>query len=111
MNVLREDLQAVMRQWNIHRIRPSAGAVCPAGIPDILYWTPSPPAVDCSTPVSPAMALPPQLQADIRCPSVCADADFGSYMHYLCLFHGWQAPHNTDEALQLYFKLCPLVRD
>jgi len=42
------DLDSVRHQWNTHRIRPSAGARCPAGIPDELFHFPQPPAVNCS---------------------------------------------------------------
>lgn len=111
MNILREDLKAVSRQWNTHCIRPSAGAVCPAGVPDILYFMPSPPAIDCRVNVSDPITLPVQMQSEIQYPSVCVDANLGAYMHYLCQFNGWQAPCTCDEALQLYFKLCPLVRE
>ena len=47
MAEVQKDLDAVRHQWNTHRIRPSVGARCPAGIPDELFFVPPAPAVDC----------------------------------------------------------------
>lgn len=47
LSVVQRELDSVRVQWNTHRIRPSVGARCHAGIPDELYYLPPAPAVDC----------------------------------------------------------------
>lgn len=102
MPVLRKDLDDVVRLWNTHRIRPSNGSVCPAGIPDILFFSPHSPAIDCSIRLSSDFMLPDSLQDQVRQSSVCADADFGYYLQIICNVNVWNSPSTVDEALSLY---------
>jgi hypothetical protein len=107
MDLLQLDLDDVRKQWNIHRIRPSVGSRCPAGIPDELFYLPDPPAVDCL--VRTPMTLPPEVVRMLEAKSTCQDEQFGNYLLYLCAFHHWTVPATVDEALKLYFKLLPLI--
>lgn len=111
MSLIRLDLSQVMYEWNTHQIRPSAGAVCPAGIPDILFLRPMPLAVDCLVHLPPATVMPSDLLSVVQNPSTCSDNTFAEYMEYLCFTNNWSSPDSTDEALQLYFNLRPLVRN
>jgi len=63
MLVIQCHLDEVKRHWNTHRIRPSVGSRCPAGIPDILYHLSSAPAVNCIIQNSPQLPqqIPQQL--------------------------------------------------
>lgn len=107
MSVIREDLDHVREMWNTHRIRPSRGAACPPGIPDELYFVPSPPAVECMLPVS--TVLPLQIQQELLPALDCEDSSFGEYLLYICNFHNWTAPQSADEATTLYYKLLPFI--
>lgn len=40
MALLQEELDTVVKEWNSHRIRQSAHADTPGGVPDILYFMP-----------------------------------------------------------------------
>lgn len=103
MALIQQDLDAVRQQWNTHRIRPSAGASCPAGIPDELFYLPPVSAVDCM--LRNTMQLPIELQQDLEESRSCEDCDRQSYFDYLCRFHGWIAPTNADSAVELYMRL------
>jgi len=103
MAVIQRDLDAVRQQWNTHRIRPSAGARCPAGIPDELFYLPPSSAVDCM--LRDAVQLPVELQHELEEPRACEDCERASYFDYLCRFHNWQAPTDADSAVQLYLQL------
>jgi len=100
-------LMQVVRHWNIHRIRPSTGARCPAGVPDELFYFPVAPAVDC------LMRDIPPLSDDILVslspPTTTADADFGEYLMYVCQQHQWEPPSSVTEAAALYRRLQPFV--
>lgn len=96
MSLFQHDLHHVRRQWNIHRIRPSAGARCPPGIPDELYFLPHPPAFDCLT-VSQA-TLSQQILDQLQEKNVCADQDFFDYLVYICNANGWSLPDCIDDA-------------
>ena len=76
MSILRKDLNEVVRQWNTHRIRPSRGSLCPAGIPDILYLRPRQPAVDCLVHCRGNTVVPVQLLDQVKSSSICVDGDF-----------------------------------
>jgi hypothetical protein len=108
MELLQQDLHEVRRQWNIHRIRPSAGATCPAGVPDQLYFLPSLPAVNCL--VANVNALPYEVHRRLEPKSTCRDQCFHDYLLYLCQLNQWHHPSNADSALALYFKFLPLIR-
>jgi hypothetical protein len=110
MSLLRYDLEQVMWQWNTHRIRPSAGSVCPAGIPEVLYARPVLPAIDCLLRQPPVSSLPGTLLDALEKAYVCIDNELGDYLHYLCTVNNWRPPETIDEGLQLYFRLYPLVQ-
>ena len=107
MEVLRRNLKDVVHQWNTHRIRPSAGARCPPGVPDELFYFPPPVAINCLHQA--ALPLANDIMQSVRSPTVCADTDFGNYLMYVCQHHGWQAPQSATEATALYRNLQQLI--
>jgi len=107
MQVIQRDLDAVRRQWNTHRIRPTAGAACPAGVPDELYYLPHFPATDrLNRNVEP---LPNDVMQQLEQPRTCADADFEDYLQYMCSFHQLSLPSDSESAVQLYHRLLPFM--
>ena len=108
MQVLRNDLAEVAAMWNMHRIRPSNGARCPAGIPDELYFLPPTGAVNCLMPYS-VQDLPPFLTEQICVLSVCENAVYEEYLQDICHRFNWQQPQDIDDCLELFFKLRTLV--
>ena len=107
MALLQRDLDSVRRQWNTHRIRPSAGAVCPPGVPDELYFLPVRPAVDrLITDVQP---LSDDILDLVEVPRTCEDTGFEAYLQYLCDFHQWRLPSDVESAIELYHRLLPLL--
>ena len=108
MRLIQKELDSVRQQWNTHRIRPSAGARCPPGIPDELYYLPPLPATNQLIDIDPV--LPAELLNAVECISrSCADAEFEEYLHYLCRFNNWNMPEDTDSALELYFNLLQAI--
>lgn len=107
MNIIQTDLNAVRHHWNTHRIRPSAGARCPPGVPDELFYIPEPPAVNCL--VTATSQLPQQLTDELEEPRQCDSSDFQAYLDYLCSFHNWQKPTDADTATSVYFSLVALI--
>jgi hypothetical protein len=107
MALIRDDLDTVRQTWNTHRIRPSHGAVCPAGVPDELYFLCRPPAVDCLLPVS--SLLDPEIEMQIQPNRTCEDSVFEAYLSYLCRFRNWNLLQNTDDAMKLYLNLLTLI--
>jgi len=103
MAVVQKDLDAVRQQWNTHRIRPSAGARCLAGIPDELFYLPPSSAVDCM--LRDPVQLHVELQAELEEQQACQDSERESYFDYLCSFHNWHAPTDADSAVALYLRL------
>ena len=108
MSVVQSDLDAIRRHWNTHRIRPSVGSRCPAGIPDILYYLPEPAAEDCA--FHSQVQLPGQLLRELEQPRACEDSSIADYLHYLQNFHNLPVPHDAESALQLYSHLVPNMR-
>ena len=102
MDLIQSDLDEVRRQWNTHRIRPSVGARCPAGIPDELYHLPPPPATDCL--IRPVRSLAPEISEQLENARDCEDVTFASYLDYLCGYYGWMKPDCIDDAVKLYFQ-------
>ena len=90
MDVIQKDLDEVRRQWNIHRIRPSTGSLCPPGIPDELYYLSEPPFVDCM--LTDIDRLPDELLDQLTEPRLCMDTECHAYFTYLCNFHSWCLP-------------------
>ena len=107
MTLLQQDLDSVRRHWNTHRIRPSAVAVCPPGVPDELYFLPDTPAVDRL--MTNAQPLSDDILQLIEMPRTCEDADFEAYLQYLCDFHHWEHPRDAESATVLYRRLLPLI--
>lgn len=109
MGVLQSDLDDVRRRWNTHRIRPSAGARCPAGIPDELYYLPESPATNCL--ILDCRPLPAQVIDQILQSRSCEDAEYEEYLNYLCSFHNWSLPvTDVDQATDLYLMLVHVVQ-
>jgi len=107
MTAVRNNLNDVVQQWNTYRIRQSAGARCPPGVPDELFYFPASPAVDCLC--GNVGQLTPDILQSVRQPAICADADFGDYLMYLCQQHGWQPPQSVTESAALYRRLHQLI--
>lgn len=107
MQLLQDNLNSVRSLWNSHRIRPSVGARCPAGIPDVLYCFPIPPAVDCLRDIH--LALPVEVVNRLESKKTCQDAVFECYLKHLCAINNWEGPSNVQEAVQLYFKLLTAI--
>jgi len=103
MTLIQSDLDSVRHEWNTHRIRPSPGARCPAGIPDELFFLPQPPAVNCL--ITDTSDLPQEVLDELEEPQMCDSLDFKSYLDYLCAFNGWERPTNHEAATQLFFNL------
>lgn len=108
MQILQSNLDEVRRQWNVHRIRPSANARCPAGVPECLYRFPPHPAVDCLCRLP--TTLPREVSDSLESSRTCEDDTFGEYLHYLCVTNSWSAPTSTAEATALYTRLLPFTR-
>jgi len=107
MHLVQQDLDKVMREWNRHRIRPTRGARCPAGIPDQLYFLPPASYQNCLIPSR--GPLPPQLCDELQHSRPCEDESFMQYLLYLCDFRGWTAAQSVAEAKQLYSNLVPYI--
>jgi hypothetical protein len=105
MDVVQRELDFVRQQWNIHRIRPSAGSRCPAGVPDELFFLPQAGAIDKL--VVGCRPLPIELLQQIEEPRACQDTVFMAFLNHLCVYYNWDAPADVDSALKLYFKLLP----
>jgi len=103
MNLVQQDLDVVCRQWNTHRIRPTAGATYPAGVPDGLYYLPSPPATNRLR--IGVQRLPAEVMEQVEEPRICDDAHFEEYLHYLCSYNHLSLPSDTESAARLYFYL------
>ena len=99
MSVLQDDLDSVRHEWNTHRIRPSVGARCPAGVPDELFYLPQPPAVNCLITGTPQLLQ--QMLDELEEPTICDSSDFKDYLDYICTFNGWQRPMEHESATQL----------
>jgi len=107
MNVIQNDLDSVRHQWNTHRIRPSAGARCPAGVPDELFHFPQPPAVNCL--LTNTAELPQEVLEELDEPQICESSDFQDYLDYLCAFNSCQRPTEHESAVQLFLNLVAIV--
>jgi len=107
MKLVQYDMDSVRHEWNTHRMRPSAGARCPAGVPDELFHFPPPPAVNCLLTDTPD--LPQEVLDELEEPRVCDSHDFQSYLDYLCAFNSWDRPADHEAAIQLYLNLLPIV--
>ena len=103
MPLIQSDLDAIRLQWNTHRIRPTRGARCPAGIPDELYFLPPAGARDCLHRCSPT--LPANIQDRIEQPRSCEDETLQAFFDYRRAFSGWQVPQTLQDAIVLYSRL------
>ena len=107
MHLIRQYLDKVVREWNIHRIRPTWGARCPAGIPDELYFLPA--ASFWNRLIPYRGPLPPQVRDELQHSRPCEDETFAQYLLYLCQFHVWTALQSVQEAQQLYSSLLTYI--
>jgi hypothetical protein len=108
MEIIRNDLKEVAAQWNMHRIRPSAGARCPAGIPDELFFLPQPGSVDCKIQCT-VHNLPQFLIDQTARVSICEDEAYEQYLNYVCQLLHLNRPTSIEEGSRLYFSLRPHV--
>jgi len=105
MDVIQDELNNFLLFWNSHRIRHSAGAGCPGGVPDQLYFLPPDGAHDCGIVVSPATAT--SFSVHVAQPKVCVSDDFREYLDYLTNFYGLGMPAVWQDAVSLFMKLSP----
>lgn len=105
---IQKELDRVREQWNTHRIRPSAGARCPPGIPDELYHLPHRPASNQLIVVEDT--LPAEILSQVEVARACEDKQCEDYFQYLCRFHSWNMPEDTDSALELYLTILPFLQ-
>lgn len=106
MNLIRNDLQYVESFWNTHRIRPSVGARCPAGIPDELYFLPLNGSIDCKH-VCRLDHSWWQLTKSVGI-RLCANETFEEWLRVLCQTQNWLPSSTVEEATHLYLKLLTL---
>jgi len=106
MDIIQKELDDFHVYWNCHRIRQSAGAVCPGGIPDELYFLP-PHGQDCMIHVDPFQVE--QYRVHVRNPSICASTEYCEYLHYVLTYCGFNKPNTWQEAVDLYMKLYNLL--
>jgi hypothetical protein len=106
MKILREDLAEVQASWNMHRIRPSNGARCPAGIPDELYFLPPQRAANCLQPLN---AIPQFIVQQTRNVGICANELFEEYLDYVCHILHIREPNSINECIQLYLRILPVI--
>ncbi len=107
MDVLNSDLADVVRMWNSHRIRPSSGARCPAGVPDELYFLPEDPYNNFLL----SMNNIPRFIRDetVTLTTSCENCEYEMYLEYQCAIHGWMKPHTPFESVALYLKLIGVI--
>jgi hypothetical protein len=103
MNLLQADLDKFQVHWNTHRIRPTVGARCPAGIPDELYFLPRLGATDCCLYIDPANVV--NCRAFVQVPTVCRSNDVQQYFDYLSTLYSWQRPSDWQQGVLLYTNL------
>ena len=102
MATIRNDLREVAAQWNMHRIRPSVGARCPAGIPDELFFLPYTEAVSVQN-------LPAFLLAETITVSICEDERIEEFLTRKCLELQLGEPSCVDDCVNRYFLLQPYI--
>ena len=105
--LVQQDLDNTAREWNTHRIRPSTGARCRAGVPHELDFLPPQPARDCLMPSQ--GALPTELSQRLQPSRPCKDGTLLQYYLYLCDFNRWTALQSSDDAQQLYRNILPYI--
>jgi hypothetical protein len=112
MRLLQNEMQEVNEAWNTHRIRPSAGARCPAGIPDELYFLPRQRAVDCKIRMNEG-DIPQFIKEESKDISVqiCEDNNYCAYLKHVCNRRGWSyPPANICDASTLYTTMRNVVK-
>jgi len=109
MSLIQTHLDNIRRQWNTHRIRPSAGATCPAGVPYELYYLPGAPAADRL--IREVQPLADEVLQQDEQPCTCYDDNLEAYLHYLRNFSHLPMPSDTESAIQLYRRLSPFMSD
>ena len=102
MAVIQSDLDEIRRHWNTHRIRPSVGSRCSAGIPDVLFYLPHPPAVDCA--FRSDVQLPDHLLQQLVEPRACEDNNIAEYLQYLQNYYHTVAAYNKLSTADCVYK-------
>ncbi len=102
LDLLQQNLDEITQYWNSHRIRPSRGAVCPAGIPNELYYLPPEGAVDCMVDCTP---IPAVIVGQLSRSRQCEDEDFYDYLKHVCSCRQWLPADSATNAKQLYVAL------
>ena len=70
--IVHTQLNDVRHQWNTHRMRPSAGTACAAGVSDELYHLPCTPATDRLLRTD--TAVPDEVMQQVEQPCTCEEA-------------------------------------
>ena len=99
MWLIQQDLNKIILEWNTHRIRPTAGASGPAGIPDQMYFLPPANARNCLVPMR--GPLTPEIAQQLQDSWPCEDEVLMQYFLYLCQFHDWTALQSAAAARHL----------
>ncbi len=105
MELIRNDLRVVAAFWNSHRIRPSAGARCPAGVPDELYFLIRRGATDCKHVCNIDNSWRSETRTVVNS---CANETFEEWLNLILLGNRWRKPMNVEEAERLYLDLVAL---
>jgi hypothetical protein len=100
MDLMQADLDNFSQLWNAHRIRPTAGAVCPAGIPDELYFLPPAGYNNCGYAIDPSNVS--QYRRHVTAPQTCSNILFSEYLDYLRQYNNSAVPSCWQEAVCLY---------
>jgi len=109
MPLIQKELDETYETWNTHRIRPSAGAVCPAGRPHELYNLPHQyGGVDFKKVVD--RDIMSRAWEYTSLPPVCKIPDYGNYLNYVCESMNFDPVCLTwRDSVNLYLNLLAVV--
>ena len=113
MRFIEADLQQAAALWNSHRIRPSRGTVCPAGIPDELFFLPSNSGAEhYGIPMNVA-ALEDMRHDACRPAPQCDSDDIAQYLDYVMQQLGEQVDllQTADDCVGLYLRLLDISQE
>ncbi|XP_050419248.1 uncharacterized protein LOC126832494, partial [Patella vulgata] len=101
-NLIQKDLDQIRKDWNQHKMRPTKGAECPAGKPDLLYFTPQLfDTVDYKTEVAVEDLDSFSQFCKFYGPNGCL-REFENVCSELLVQAGKEMPNDPEEALELY---------
>jgi hypothetical protein len=106
-SLIRQDLRNVADSWNAYRIRPSRGSLCPAGVPNELFFLS--PSTTANYLQIPTKVILPQVLQQVKKPTVCADSTFGNFLMRLCELNNFNKPQTIHDATTLYTHLLRLI--